>query len=135
MPNYRVTFLGSEPLPKIGDYDEFLFRFSVVDFESINNNQENIESNLYSIQAKMSRSLQSIWVVDLSSCEKILYEESKKTLFTHIKSGNPGNKIFLDLNTSSASKTPPNDIKKIVMENGAEFKIETKKPLGFPGIE
>ena len=126
-----VTFVEHEPLPKAGDYDEILFRFTVLDPTRAGSPEETTLTSHVTVSVTISRTLQATWSLQSSDLLKVLFEYAKRHLIQTASKGVPLADMRVDLNTSTAPTSCPYDPSRIAMEWGGFFDVEIKRDLGF----
>ena len=133
MSAVTVTYLGLEHLSKRGDYDEYIFSFSLVDTALIGAPEESSETSVTDVAARISRSLQSIWRITLPQVEKVLFEHSRRALLERLSSEGKTAELAVDLNSSTAPRENPYDLDRIAMATGTTYEVDVHRPLGFRG--
>ena len=131
MTTQSISFLEHERLAKVGDYEEFLFRFSMVDTTHIGSPEESTLTTQVPVFVKISRTLQNTWSLQSSDLVKVLFEYAKRHLMKEVSRGSPVAEVRVDLNTSTASSECPYDPARIAMDSGVNFEVEIKRNLGF----
>lgn len=131
MPTQSISFIEHERLAKAGDYEEFLFRFSMVDASHIGSPEESALTTHATVFVKISRTLQNTWRLQMSDLVKVLFEYAKRHLMEELSRGAPVADGRVDLNTSTAPTDCPFDSAKIAMDPNLNFEVEIKRYLGF----
>ena len=126
-----ITFLEYERLAKLGDYEEFLFRFSLLDTPLIGTPEESALTNQVPVFAKISRTLQNTWKLQLPDLAKVLFEYAKRHLMEQVSKGAPLDDVRVELSTSTAPAECPYDPTRISMDPGSNFEVDVKRNLGI----
>lgn len=126
-----ISFLEYERLANVGDYEEFLFRFSLVDTTLIGTPEESALTTPVPVFVKISRTLQNTWRLQLPDLVKILFEYAKRHLMEQVSKGAPVDDARVDLNSSTAPAKCPYDSARVAMDPGSSFEVDVKRNLGF----
>ena len=118
-------------MAKVGDYEEFLFRFSMVDTTHIGSPEESALSTHVPVFVKISRTLQNTWSIESSDLVKVLFEYAKRHLIEEVSIGAPLDEVRVDLNTSTVPIGCPYDPARIALDPGVTFEVDIRRNLGF----
>ena len=131
MTTQSISFLEHERLAKVGDYEEFLFRFSMVDTTHIGSPEESALTTHVPVFVKISRTLQNTWSLQSTDLAKVLFEYAKRHLMEEVSRGAPLDDVRVDLNTSTVPTESPYDPARIAMDPSISFEVDIRRNLGF----
>ena len=134
MATLIVTPLRSESewLPHIGDYDSFVFKYSIIDAKHRGKPNEETFARQQSVKIKVSRTTQTAWKLAKPNLDldKVVFQFALDIIARKAQAGTLAEEELIDLSNEAPAKCPY-DPSKIHLAFDTPLELQISKPLGF----
>ena len=131
MSSKTVRFRSCEWLPNLGGVKSILFKYSIVDTSFVDSFDEASHIDINDVTVKISYSQESMWNLEQSELEKVLFEYAKHHIASKVEEDALTQHEEILLYTYTTPNICPYDPDRIIMSFDKSYEFPVKRSFGF----